>query len=161
MIDPMESKGRPTGAASREESLRALVVTDFEGNQQATAKALGVSRATVNQLINGHKGPGQPVMDGLVAYLRRPIEEIIAAGGDLAALRAPKKTSARSVEVLFGALPGWSALLEGARAIDPTLPEWCWRELAETRVWTRVPVTSSMVAEMGRFILRHVAPPGA
>ena len=89
MIADMDSR-RPAHSP-RSESLRAivkaLIAADFDGNQQAAATTLGVTRATINQFINGHKGAGQPICDGLVAYLRRPIEEIVAAQGDLAALR--------------------------------------------------------------------------
>jgi plasmid maintenance system antidote protein VapI len=165
MILFVDSK-RPASPSARAESLRALVralvAKDFDGNQQAAATALGVTRATVNQLINGHKGPGQQIADGLVAYLRKSIDDLVAANGDLEALRrAPAAQPAMVAEVCFGALPGWPSLLEGARTIAPTIPEWCWQELASTRVWTRTPINSAMCAEMASFILRHFPPPSS
>lgn len=163
MLPCMERSVRPTTGRARAEALRAtvraIVNGDFGGNQQRAATALGVTRATVNHVLNNRTDPGLPVTDGLVAYLRRPVEEIVEAGGDLEKLRAP--SVGRTVEVQFGALPGWQPLLEGARASDPAVPEWCWREVAEARVWVRAPVTALMVAEMARFVLRHVAPPSA
>lgn len=163
-IFPMERRDRPTTGPARAEALRAtvraIVNEDFEGNQQKAATALGVTRASINHVLNGRTAPGIPITDGLVAYLRRPVEEIVAAGGDIARLRAPAP-AARSVDVQFAQLPGWPSLLEGARALDPTVPEWCWREVGEARVWVRGPITSSAVAEMARFVLRHVPPPSA
>lgn len=161
---PVETRGRPTTAHARADALRAvlraIVQTDFEGNQQRAATALGITRGALNQQVNGHTAAGQPTMDGLVAYLRRPIGEIVASGGDLAALRAPR-VEGRSVEVLFGALPSWPQLLEGARALAPTIPEWCWRDVAEARVWVRGPVTASMVAGIAELALKHFPPPSA
>lgn len=142
--------------------IRAIVRDDFAGNQQRAAKALGITRGALNQIHDGHTTAGQPTQDGLVAYLRRPIEEIVAANGDLAALRAaPPRTGGRSVEVRFGDLPSWEQLLEGARALAPNTPAWCWREVEEARVWVRVPVTSAMVAAIADIALRHFPPPGA
>lgn len=164
MLHSVERRGRPTTAHARADALRAIlraiVQADFEGNQQRAATALGITRGALNQQVNGHTAAGQPTMDGLVAYLRRPIEEIVAAVGDLAALRAPR-TESRSVEVCFGALPSWPQLLEGAKALAPTLPEWCWRDVAEARVWVRGPVTASMVAGIAELALKHFPPPSA
>lgn len=147
--------------AARSESLRALVraitATDHGGVQRRTAEALGVAPGSLNDFANGRSGAGAGIIDGLVAYLRRPVEELVAANGDLAELRRPR-TEAGSVEVVFGALPLWPQLLEGARALDPSVPEWCWRDVAEARVWVRHPITSSMIADLARFVLRHTPP---
>lgn len=154
--------GRPTIGGARSESLRALVraitATDHNGVQRRTAEALGVSAGALNDFVNGRSGAGQALMDGLVTYLRRPIGEVVAASGDLASLRAPRVETGASVEVVFGALPLWPQLLEGARALEPSVPEWCWRDVAEAHVWVRSPITSAMVADMARFVLRHTPP---
>lgn len=162
----VENRSRPASASARAESLRAIIRAivrdDFGNSQQKAAQALGITRGALNQIHNGHTAAGRPTMDGLVAYLRKPIEEIVAANGDLAALRSPAPPdAARSVEVKFGALPSWGQLLEGARALAPTMPEWCWREVADARVWVRGPVTSAMVAAIADIALRHFPPPGA
>jgi transcriptional regulator with XRE-family HTH domain len=164
-LSPVERRmGKPSASAERNDAVRAIVraivQTDHAGTQSAAAEALGVTKSGLGQFLSGHSGYGEKLREGLERYLRRPFDEIVAANGDLAALRSKKAaTPARSTEVRFGALPGWQSLLEGARAIDPTVPEWCWRELEDVRVWVRVPVTSLMVAEMARFVLRHFSPP--
>ena len=109
--------------------------------------------------MNRRTNAGEQLQTGLSKYLQRPIEEIAAANGDLSGLRSARP-STRSVEVVFGQLPRWEELLAGARAIDPTVPEWCWRHVAEAVVWVRRPVTSAMVADMGRFVRTHVPPAG-
>ena len=91
--------GRPTIGGARSDSLRALVraitATDHGGVQRRTAEALGVTPSALNDFANGRSGAGQAIQDGLVAYLRRPIEEIVAASGDLASLRAPRTARVR------------------------------------------------------------------
>ena len=118
----MAERGRPKLTGDRAESLRAMVWaivrTDHAGVQKATADALGVTRSALNDMLNERVGAGMAIQDGLVRYLKRPIEEIVAAKGDLDALRAGR-VGATSVEVVFGELPSWSELLAGAKAIDP------------------------------------------
>ncbi|HEX4932375.1 MAG TPA: helix-turn-helix transcriptional regulator [Gemmatimonadaceae bacterium] len=139
--------------------LRELLATDFDDNGDKAARALGVSRSAINQLKNGHKGAGVKILEGLTRYLRRSDEEILASAGDLVALRSATPLPASSrVEVVFRELPGWPTLLEGARALDPSLPEWVWRYVADARVGLRVPITASLVADLARFFLRHVPP---
>jgi hypothetical protein len=155
--------GRPSAGDARNDALRAIVraiiAADHNGVQRPAAAAFGVTPATLNDFLNGRSGAGQHLCDGLVAYLRRPIEEIVAAGGDLAELRKARR-GAPSVEVIFGELPLWADLLAGAQALAPEIPAWCWRDVAEAVVWVRGPITSSMVVDLAKFFLRH-APPHA
>lgn len=154
--------GRPTATDEKSEALRAIIraiiATDFEGVQMAAAEALGLARGSLNDFMNRRTNAGEQLQTGLVRYLQRPIEEIVAANGDLASLRA-ERTSSKSVEVVFGQLPKWRELLAGAKALDPTVPEWCWHRVAEATVWIRQPVTVAMVADLGRFVRAHVPPP--
>lgn len=156
--------GRPTATDEKSEALRAIVraisAADHQSVQRATADALGLSKGALNDFMNRRVNAGEQLQTGLSKYLQRPIEEIVAANGNLETLRS-SKPSARPVEVVFGQLPRWEDLLAGARAIDPTVPEWCWRLVAEAVVWIRRPVTSAMVADMGRFVRTHTPPPSA
>lgn len=163
MIEFMASErgGKPTAGDARNESLRKIVraicMSDHKGVQKDTADALGVVKGTLGDFLNGRSGAGQQLQDGLVAYLQRPIEEIVAARGDIASLRTTR-TSARGVQVRFGDLPLWTVLLEGARSLDPSVPDWCWVQVADAVVWIRYPVTSAMVLDLARFFLRHAPP---
>ena len=162
-LPPMRESGRrPSAGEARSEALRTMVraisVADHKGVQRATAKALGVAPGSLNDFLNKRSGAGQQLQDGLVAYLQRPIEEIVAAHGNLTALRSPKP-SARSVDVRFGSLPSWETLLAGAQSLDGSVPTWCWARVADAVVWVRQPVTSAMVLDLARFFLRHEPPP--
>ncbi len=153
--------GKPSAGDARNDALRAvvraIVATDHGGVQRPAASALGVTPSALNDFLNARKGAGQALMDGLVAYLRRPIEEIVASDGDLVTPRKPRR-GGPSVEVVFGELPMWAELLTGAQALAPEIPAWCWRDVAEAHVWMRGPVNSAMVVDLARFFLRHVAP---
>lgn len=134
--------GKPSAGDARNDALRAIVraivATDHGGVQRPAAASLGVTASALNDFLNGRKGAGQALMDGLVAYLRRPIEEIVASDGDLERLRKPRR-GGPSVEVIFGELPMWTDLLTGAQALAPEIPAWCWRDVAEAHVWLRGP----------------------
>ncbi len=157
--------GRPTATAEQNDAIRtlvrAIVATDHEGNQSHTAKALGLTKAGLGKFIAGHTGYGETLRRGLEGYLRVTFDEMLAAGGDLAAIRAGRVAKRSTHEVTFGALPTWPQLLAGAKALDAAVPAWCWDELAAARVWISQPVTASMLVDAARFILRHVPPPGA
>lgn len=157
----MAKSGNPTVAGPRDESLRALIraitAADHRGVQRTTAEALGIPATTLNGFMNRANGASLQITDALKTYLRRSEDEIVAANGDLASLRRPH-SGGRSVEVRFGQLPLWSSLLEGARALDPAVPEWAWRDAGDVIVWMRGPITSAMVVDLARFLLRHTPP---
>lgn len=155
--------GKTSIAGPRSESLRALIraitATDHGGVQRRTASALGLAPSTLNGFMNGANGASLQVIDALKAYLQRTEEEIVSAAGDLAALRRPRvSTPAGATEVRFGSLPMWPELLAGAKALDPNVPEWAWRDTAESVVWVRAPITSMMIVDVARFLLRHIPP---
>lgn len=155
--------GRPTATADQNAAIRALVralvKVDHGGNQSHAATALGLTKAGLGKFIAGKTGYGESLRRGLEKYLRVPFDDMLAAGGDLDALRAARAAKRETVEVTFGALPAWPTLLAGAKALDPAIPAWCWAELGPTRVWVAQPVTASMLVDAARFILKHVPPP--
>lgn len=157
-----DKKHPASASGARNEALRALVraisETDHEGVQRQTALALGLPPSTLNWFMNGANGASIAIVDALKAYLRRSEDDLVAANGDLTALRSPRPAPSSSTEVRFDKLPMWSQLLEGARSLDPSIPAWVWRDVAETTVWVRVPVTSSMVLDIARFLLKHLPP---
>ncbi len=55
----------------------------------------------------------------------------------------------------FQNLPEWPELLARAKEIDPGLPGWVWEMLARTSPILSAPPTPAMVAELGRWMLRH------
>lgn len=158
----LRAVGRPTASNEKSDALRAIVraiiATDFEGVQTHAAEALGMARGSLNDFLNRRVNAGEQLQTGLSRYLQRPVEEIVAANGDLVALRS-ERASARSVEVVFGQLHRWPELLASARAIDPSVPDWCWRHVADAVVWIRRPVTPAMIVDMARFVRTHVPPP--
>lgn len=72
---------------------------------------------------------------------------------------ATAEQNADAVEVTFNALPSWSTLVAGAKALDATIPLWVWDELGPARVWVAQPVNAGMLVDAARFILKHVPPP--
>lgn len=155
--------GKPTASAERNASVRAIVKAiieaDFGGTKSKAAAKLGLTKAGLGKFLAGHTGYGERLRNALAGYLLVPFDEIVAANGDLAALRSRKATRRTSVELRFGDLPGWESLVAGAKAIEPAVPAWAWDELRDARVWVSQTVTTVMVADAGRFILRHVPPP--
>ncbi len=126
----------------RNELLRDLVKairdTDFGGNLSAMGRALRMeSTATLAEFVSGEKGAGMKLIDALVAYTGRTLDQIYASGGDLAKLReappppAPAPIKGRS----FGELPDWPELLAKARVLRPGVPDAYWTKLASTDVW--------------------------
>lgn len=55
----------------------------------------------------------------------------------------------------FQNLPDWPELLDRAKALDPELPPWVWELMARTSPILSAPPTPVMVAELGRWMLRH------
>lgn len=160
-LHPVTTRGsKATPAETRDAAVRALIraitAADHEGVQARTAKAIGVPPTTLNGYVNGRERNGDIVF-AVAAYLGRSVDEVLAANGDLAALRAPRPASG-SVEVVFGQLPMWPQLLEHAKTIAPSVPDWCWRDTAESIVWLKPPITSQKVADVALVLLKHTPP---
>lgn len=155
----MSTRGRPKPTDEEAEALRKItwemIREDFAGTQSDAAAALGITKSSLNDFLNGRNNGGLGVQRALAGYLRQPIENVLAAG-NLTKLRAGK---IKSTEVVFGKLPLWPELLAGARSIDPSVPEWCWTMVAEATVWIHKPVTSAMVCDLARFFRAHFQPP--
>lgn len=157
-----ESRSRPVAGPERNELLRDLVkairATDFGGNLSAMGRALRMeSTATLAEFVSGEKGAGMKLIDALVAYTGRTLDQIYASGGDLAKLReappppAPAPIKGRS----FGELPDWPELLAKARVLRPGVPDAYWTKLASTDVWVDGDITVAIVCDMAEFLLRH------
>lgn len=160
-LSPVTTRGsKATPAESRDAALRALLraitATDHEGVQSRTAKAIGIPATTLNGYVNGRERNGDIVF-AVAAYLGRSVDEVLAANGDLASLRAPRPAGG-SVEVCFGQLPMWPQLLEHAKMIAPAVLEWCWRDTAESIVWLKPPITAQKVADVALVLLKHTPP---
>lgn len=166
-LDTVPGMGRPTLGTARNSVLRQLVqdlvAKDFGGTKADAARALGVSQATVGDFLLRKKGAGPALQDALVRYLGRSMDQIQAAGGDLATLRgmpaAAPVTPSGVVMVRFGELPNWSSLQSAARALRREHPAWVWERLAIAPVWLEGPATPLVVAECADIVARHVAPP--
>lgn len=167
--DTVPSMGRPTLGSARNTVLRRIVrdvvARDFGGTKADAARALGISAATVGDFLNEHKGAGPSLTDALTAYLGRSVDQIIAAGGDLDAVRALPPAAAQPqpattpAMVRFRDLPGWSSLLLAAKKLRPDHAAWVWERLATAPVWLDGPATPIVVAECADIVARHVAPP--
>jgi hypothetical protein len=157
----MTRSEKATPAQARDEAmrtvLRAITATDHRGVQRETARVLGIAPSTLNGYVNGREG-NTVIGDAVALYLGRSIDEIVAAGGDLERIRTPKPRDPSKVEVTFGELPAWPSLLDQARRIAPHVPEWAWRDTAESIVWMRPPITPAKVAGVAGLILAHEPP---
>ena len=159
-------KGYPVVGEEKNEILRQTVRAirdkDFDGNLTATAKALDLTTMSLSHLVNNGRGAGAKTIDALSLYLRRSLDQILAANGDLEALRKePAQTGAAVRSVRFGELPNWTALVAAAQQEKPTLAPWVWEKLAQADVWVEGPVTPSMVADLAAIVNRHFAPPAS
>ena len=148
-------KGYPVVGEEKNEILRQTVRAirdrDFDGNLTATAKALDLTTMSLSHLVNNGRGAGAKTIDALSLYLRRSLDQILAANGDLEALRKePAQTGVAVRSVRFGELPNWTALAA-----------WVWEKLAQADVWVEGPVTPSMVADLAALVNRHFAPPAS
>lgn len=156
----MSNRGHPKPDDAESESLRKMVReiirTDFDGVQSHAASSLGLTKSTLNDFLNLRNNGGLAMRTAVAAYLRRPVEEVLAANGDLAKIRA-KRTA--SMEVAFSKLPKWAELLAAAKAIDPSVPDWCWEMVAESSAWIHKPLTAATLVDLGRFFRAHFAPP--
>lgn len=161
--DTLRRVGRPTIGDERNEVLRRLLreirAQEFDDNLSATARAIGVEPGTLSDFLNEKRGAGTKIMDGLTKHLRRGMDQIIAGGGDLGALRGQSSPTPLSRQVTFGDLPNWPGLLAAAKTQRPSHALWVWEQLAQARVWLDGAVTPSLVADCSDVVARHVAPP--
>ena len=98
--------GKPSAGDARNDALRAIVraivATDHGGVQRPAAASLGVTASALNDFLNGRKGAGQALMDGIVAYLRRPSKRssrqtvILSVSASLGAADLPSRSSSAS-----------------------------------------------------------------
>lgn len=58
------------------EVLRELVAKDFNNNQSAAAKALGVTQSLVSEVLAGGRGVGPKFIQNLADYTGRTIDEL-------------------------------------------------------------------------------------
>lgn len=161
----MNDGGRVRPALSRETSevlrrlVRQIADADFGGVQERTAEALGVKGATLSTFLSGKNRAGLQTQDGIVAYLRRSMDQILAANGDLATLRGGMTAPAQIAETRFTDLPNWPAMLAAAKDARPEVPAWAWDLCATARVLLDVPITPRFVADIAAAIHHNLAPP--
>lgn len=165
-IEGMDGRNtRPAISSEKSEVLRKLVRqiadTDFEGVRERTAKVLGVKGATLSTFLSGKNRAGLQLQDGIVSYLRRSIDQILAADGELAVLRGGMTAPAQIAETRFVDLPNWQALLAAAHDARPEVPAWAWEMTATARVLLDVPITPRFVADIASAIHHNLAPPTA
>lgn len=165
-IDGMDGRNtRPALSSEKSEVMRKLVrqiaTADFEGVRERTAKALGVKGATLSTFLSGKNRAGLQLQDGLVSYLRRSVDQILAADGELAVLRGGMSAPAQIAETRFVDLPNWQALLAAARDARPEVPAWAWEMCATARVLLDVPITPRFVADIASAIHHNLTPPTA
>lgn len=164
-IEPMDEKrsGRPATSRERSELLRRLVRdllrVDFDGNQTAAARALKITGATLSNFLSGKAQAGSKIEDGITSYLRRSVDQIVAHGGDLEALRGGSSAPMPLREVRFGDLANWPDLYRAAREVAPSVPRWAWVYTAKARVLLDVAIGPAFVAGIAQTIHHHLAPP--
>lgn len=83
------------------EALRELVDKDFNGNQSAAAKSLGVTQSLVSEVLAGGRGVGPKLIQTLADYTGRTIDELYG--------RAPLPRIHAGMEVL-GRRHDWPAV---------------------------------------------------
>lgn len=138
--------------------MRAVVQSDFGGNQAQAAKAMRFTPPTLSNFLAGKTQAGPKIEDGLTGYLRRSVDQIMATGGDLAALRGGLEAPQPMRDVRFGDLPTWPDLYAAARAVRPQLPRWAWQKTARARVLLDVPITPGFVAAIASAIHENTEP---
>jgi hypothetical protein len=56
---------------------KRLVATDFEGNVNAAAKAFGVSQSMLYEFLDGKRGAGMKLLEGIATYRQCTLDEVI------------------------------------------------------------------------------------
>lgn len=135
------------------------VVAHAGGSARALSVKAGLSDTHVGQLARGRIGK-RPADQTLRAIARAAgISAHWLATGEGAMLDADGTYSAPDEPPMFFQLPGWPELAAAARDLDPAIPAWALDTLARSRPILSLPVTPSVVAELARIVMRHVAPP--
>jgi len=156
------SMGRPTMGEERNDILRRLVEelkdTDYKGNLTATAEAIGIKAGTLSPFLKGERGAGEKTTDGLRKLLGFGLDQMIASGGSLKALRGqPPAASPPPHATTFGELPNWRKLRAEAQREEPH-PDWVWDYLETAVVWLRIPVTAAVVSTCAANVAKHIPP---
>lgn len=94
----------PREVARVREILEGVIVERFGNNETATARALGVTQATVNYVRNKKREPGPELIDALSKITDRATDDI------------------RGLRPRFRELPGWEEALPEAMRMFKQLP---------------------------------------
>lgn len=81
--------------------LRELVRVEFAGAVKKTADALGVTHATVSDVLSGKRGAGQKLLAGIAAHTGRSLDDLV--GHVVVYDPAATRTGSR-----LGLHPGWT-----------------------------------------------------
>lgn len=138
--------------------MRQVIQADFAGNQAKASAAMRFTPTTLSNFLAGKTQAGPKLERGLTGYLRRSVDQIIAAGGDLAVLRGGMEAPMQHREVRFGDLPTWPDLYAAAHQMRPELPRWAWQKTARARVLLDVPITPGFVAAIAAAIRENTEP---
>lgn len=57
--------------------LREIIAKDFEGGLSRAATKLGVAHATISDVLNGKRGVGQKLLNGLAEYTGRSLDDLL------------------------------------------------------------------------------------
>ena len=133
------------------ERLRALLTDivnrDFKGNKTHAAKGLGVSQSFVTEVMAGHRGAGNTLINALADYTGKSTDE----------LRGRTRPRADDVGegTGIGRVEGWEAAAEECVAQNPWVQPWMIRSAARVSgVDAPSPMTAAYVLEAVQFILR-------
>lgn len=123
------------------------------GNVSAAARALGVSQATLGDVINRKKGAGLRLATLLAAKAGKSIDELITG-------RRQGTMSSGVPMVTFGAgvvatLPGWDEAAAEARRGHPDVPGWAWDAARMYPAPPGAKATADLATDLAYVAWRH------
>lgn len=130
--------------------LRRYTEEHHKGNRTRAAVALGVSQATVSNLLNGASEPGLKIVRAMARVMRVSQADILNGGSDLAV----------SGRMPLAGVTGWDEAEAEARARHPRVEPWVWERVRQIGWSVDVQMSADLVADLAYTLLKH-APVGA
>ena len=132
-------------------TVRELVRERFDGNATAAASAMGGAQPTLSEFLNGNRGPGVKLLNGISRVTGLSMDRLLH--GD-----TPPATGAVGGPTV-SQIEGWAEAVLAARDALPDLPGWVFRKLGSVHgLDVPVPVTVDFVTDMAVVLWRHTPP---
>lgn len=77
-MPPVSARALPREQNERLRALlREIITKDFDGGLTKAAEKLGVTHATISDVLNGKRGVGQKLLNGMAEYTGRSLDDLL------------------------------------------------------------------------------------